>query len=177
MGKAFEKETKTIEEQGEKQIKAIQDNKEQSVSIKNYDYKDKLLLKKEREIFKKNYNDRLNQIEYLNDKVDYDNLKYTVISSGEEFEFDKSEDPILFLSTIKEGNISVEQAKNIQQDYERYLNSIGRGNKTAKQKKPLENSNILFNARNKVINFIEDYGSMILEAMRLANKKEQDLKY
>ena len=122
MGKAFEKETKTIEEQGEKQIKAIQDNKEQSVSIKNYDYKDKLLLKKEREIFKKNYNDRLNQIEYLNDKVDYDNLKYTVISSGEEFEFDKSEDPILFLSTIKEGNISVEQAKNIQQDYERYLN-------------------------------------------------------
>ena len=89
MGKVFEKETKTIEEQGEKQIKAIQDNKEQSVNIKNYDYKDKLLLKKEREIFNKIYNDRLNQIEYLNDKVDYDNLKYTVISSGEEFEFDK----------------------------------------------------------------------------------------
>ena len=177
MGKAFEKETKTIEEQAEKQIKAIQDNKEQSVNINNYDYKDKLLLKKEREIFKKIYNDRLNQIEYLNDKVDYDNLKYTVISSNEEFEFDKSEDPILFLSNIKEVKISVEQAKNIQQDYERYLNSIGRGNKTAKQKKPLENSNILFNARNKVINFIEDYGIMILEAMRLANKKEQDLKY
>ena len=89
MGKAFEKETKTIEEQGEKQIKAIQDNKEQSVNIKNYDYKDKLLLKKEREIFNKIYNDRLNQIEYLNDNVDYDNLKYTVISSGKEFEFDK----------------------------------------------------------------------------------------
>ena len=29
LGKAFEKQTKTIKDQGEKQIKAIQDNKEQ----------------------------------------------------------------------------------------------------------------------------------------------------
>ena len=39
MGKAFEKQTKTIEDQGEKQIKAIQDNKQlaniQGVTIKN----------------------------------------------------------------------------------------------------------------------------------------------
>ena len=38
-GKAFEKQTKTIEDQGEKQIKAIQDNKQlaniQGVTIKN----------------------------------------------------------------------------------------------------------------------------------------------
>ena len=39
LGKAFEKQTKTIEDQGEKQIKAIQDNKQlaniQRVTIKN----------------------------------------------------------------------------------------------------------------------------------------------
>ena len=40
LGKAFEKQTKTIEDQGEKQIKAIQDNKKQlantqEVTIKN----------------------------------------------------------------------------------------------------------------------------------------------
>ena len=29
LGKAFEKQTKTIEEQGEKQMKAIEDNKKQ----------------------------------------------------------------------------------------------------------------------------------------------------
>ena len=54
MGKAFEKQTKTIKDQGEKQIKAIQDNKEQLVNINNDDdvYKNKLLLSKEREIFK-----------------------------------------------------------------------------------------------------------------------------
>ena len=42
LGKAFEK-------QGENQIKAIQDNKQQLIS--NDDYKNKLLLSKEREIF------------------------------------------------------------------------------------------------------------------------------
>ena len=51
LGKAFEKQTKTIENQGEKQIKGIQDNKEQSVNINDDDYKNKLLLLKEKEIF------------------------------------------------------------------------------------------------------------------------------
>ena len=46
LGKAFEKQTKTIEDQGEKQIKAIQDNKQQLIS--NDDYKNKPLLSKVR---------------------------------------------------------------------------------------------------------------------------------
>ena len=44
LGKAIEKQRKTIEDQGEKQVKEIQYNKD--------DYKNKLLLSKEREIFK-----------------------------------------------------------------------------------------------------------------------------
>ena len=61
LGKAFEKQIKTIEEQGKKQVKAIQDNK-QLVNINNDDdYKDKLLLSKEREIFKDIYNKRLDK--------------------------------------------------------------------------------------------------------------------
>ena len=48
-GKAFEKQTKTIKDQGEKQIKAIRDNKKQLVNIDNDDdYKNKLLLSRER---------------------------------------------------------------------------------------------------------------------------------
>ena len=44
LGKPFEKQTKTIEDQGEKQINVIQNNKEQSVNINDDDYKNKLLL-------------------------------------------------------------------------------------------------------------------------------------
>ena len=39
----FEKQTKTIKDQGEKQIEPIQDNKKQLANI-NDDYKNKLLL-------------------------------------------------------------------------------------------------------------------------------------
>ena len=60
-GKTFEKQTKTIEDQGEKQIKAIQDNRKQLIS--DNDYKDKLLISKERKIFKDIYNKRLDKIE------------------------------------------------------------------------------------------------------------------
>ena len=181
LGKAFEKQTNTIKDQGEKQIKAIQDkdfNKliEKTEIYSDNDYKKELILKKEREIFKKIYNKILNQVEYLNDGIDYDNLKYTVINSGEKFEFDRSEDPILFLDDIKEGKISVEQAKNIQEEYKKYLNKIRKGNKTTKQKETIDNMSIIFNTRDKVINFIEDYGSMILEAKRLAKQKGTRLK-
>ena len=48
--KAFEKQTKTIEDQGKKQVKAIQHK--QIVNSNKDNYKNKLLLSKEREIFK-----------------------------------------------------------------------------------------------------------------------------
>ena len=52
LGKAFEKQTKTIEDQGEKQIKAIQDQ-EKVKTIKKYDYdaEDTLFISKQKEIF------------------------------------------------------------------------------------------------------------------------------
>ena len=99
LGKAFEKQTKTIEDKGEKQIKAIQDNRRQLIS--GDDYKNGLLISKEREIFKDIYNKRLDKLEELNNKIDYDNLKYVVESSGDEYSFNKIEDPISLLNDIK----------------------------------------------------------------------------
>ena len=46
LGKAFGKQTKTIEDKGGKQIKAIQDNRKQLIN--DDDYKSKLLISKER---------------------------------------------------------------------------------------------------------------------------------
>ena len=69
MGKAFEKQIKTIEDQWEKQIDALEnlkDTNKQIVSIDND--QDKLLLSKEREIFSNIYNKRLNKIEDLTKK-------------------------------------------------------------------------------------------------------------
>ena len=167
LGKAFEKQTKTIEDKGEKQIKAIQDNRKQL--IRDDDYKNKLLISKEREIFKDIYNKRLDKLEELNNKIDYDNLKYVVESSGDEYRFNKIEDLIALLNDIKKGKISLEEAKEQQKNYYNSLNTIRRGNKNASQKRTF---NILFDARDNAIKFIEDYSSMILEAKKLAKEQE-----
>ena len=70
---------------------------------------------------------------------------------------------MIFLNDIKTGKILLEEAKNLQQDYEAYLKRIRKGNKSTEQRKTLANINILFHARNNAIKFIEDYGSMILD--------------
>ena len=88
-----------------------------------------------RQIFKNIYNKRLDKIEELSKKIYYENRKYTVISSGEEFEFDKSEDLLVFFNDIKKAQISLEEAKNLQKDYNEYLKKIRRGNRNKAHKK------------------------------------------
>ena len=51
MGKAFEKQKKTIEDQGKRQVKAIQNNKMELANI-NDDCKNKVLLSKEEKFLK-----------------------------------------------------------------------------------------------------------------------------
>ena len=108
----------------------------------------------------------------MNNKIDYDNLKYVVENSGDEYRFNKMKDPITFLDDIKKGKISLEEANDHQENYYEYLNAIRKGNKSANQKITLTNINILFNARDNAIKFIEDYSSMILEVKKLAKEQE-----
>ena len=175
LGKAFEKQIKTIEDQGKKQVKAIQDKQIVNINNKdNYkdDYKDKLLLSKEREIFKDIYNKRLDKIEELNNKIEYDNLEYAVYSRKELIDVYELKDPLTLLDEIKKGKISLEEAKNYQKNYLDYLKTIRKGNKSVEQRKTSANLNMFYNARESAIKFIEDYGSMILEAKKLAREQE-----
>ena len=109
----------------------------------------------------------------MNNKIDYDNLKYVVESSGDEYRFNKIKDPITFLVDTKKGKISLKEAKDQQQNYYKYLNTIRKGNKNAIQKTTLANINILFNARDNAIKFIEDYSSIILQAKKLTKEQEE----
>ena len=171
LGKAIEKQRKTIVDQGKKQVKAIQDNK-MLVNINKDDYKDKLLLSREREIFKDIFNKRLDKIEELNNKIDYNNLKYVTANNRLSYTFSELEDPLTLLNEIKKGETSLEEAKTEQQNYLEYLNVIRKGNKNAEQRKVIANINMLYNARNDAIKFIKDYGSKILDAKKLAREKE-----
>ena len=101
LGKAFEKQIKTIEDQGEKQIDALKDlkpkqPKEQLVNV-NDDYEDKLLHSKEQEIFRNIYNKRLDKIGELTKKIDGNNLISTTLSTGDTIDFSRKNDPLTLL--------------------------------------------------------------------------------
>ena len=71
LGKAFKKQIKTIEDQGEKQVDALknlEDLNKQPVHVNN-NYEDKLLHSKEREIFRNIYYKRLDKIEEVTKKL------------------------------------------------------------------------------------------------------------
>ena len=133
VGKSIEKQRKNIEDHGKKQVEAIQDNK-QLVNINKDDYKDKLLLSKEREIFKDISNKKLNKIEELNNKIDHDDLDYVVFSKDMEYNFSIEKDPISLLKAIKDGEISLKEARDRQKNYLQYLNIIRKGYKNSVKK-------------------------------------------
>ena len=108
----------------------------------------------------------------MNNKINCDNLQYVVVSSGKTYDFSTLKDPISLLEEIEKGRITLQEAKNTEQDYLDYLNIIQKGNKNAEQKRALTNINMFYNARNNAVKFIEDYGSMILDAKKLAREQE-----
>ena len=102
----------------------------------------------------------------MNNIIDYNNLEYAVYRSKNIYNFSEITDPLTLLDEFNKSKISLEQEKNNQQNYLEYLNTIRKGNKNPEQRKTLANINIYFNARDSAIKFIEDYGSMILEAKK-----------
>ena len=76
LGKGFQKQTKTIEDQGEKQIKAIQD-KDFSKSIENakFDSDDDLTILKQKELYNELTEEKKAEIKNLDNRVDRDKDK------------------------------------------------------------------------------------------------------
>ena len=135
LGKTFEKEVKTIEDKGQKQIDALENLKVQNKQLVNVDddYEDKLLHSKEREIYRNIYNKRLDKIEELTEKINDDNLIFAIISTGKTIDFTKKDDPLTFLNKIQKRKITIEEAKESQKDFDKYLKTIRKGNKTHEQ--------------------------------------------
>ena len=77
MGKAFEKQIKTIEDQGKKQVDALENlkKKEQTKSIEDKSHNQR----KATAIFNELINKRKEIMSELHDSVDYNNLKFEYI--------------------------------------------------------------------------------------------------
>ena len=107
MGKAFEKQIKTIKDLGEKQIKAIQDQG-QLKTIKKYDYdsEDTPFISKQKEIFNELVDERREKITDLDKKVNSDDLIYRYKGNTTDVNFGEFDNAIDIIDKIRDGKIA-----------------------------------------------------------------------
>ena len=192
LGKAFEKEIKTIEDQGKKQVEVLKDlkPKEQTKPIThkldddNDDDDDDGESLKQKETYNKLFDEKLNEIREISKEMDYKSLIYAFTTKVIGLvNFIKFKGPFSLLKEIRNGDISLKMVKKYQKNLKRKLDQIKSGNpkhESGKQLHTIENVKNLFDSRQKTIDLFDDYSKIKYESIYRSNMmklKEQGLKY
>ena len=123
LGKAFEKQTKTIKEQGEKQIKPIQDKRPiKSTEKFTYDINDSPKVLKEKNIYNKLTEESFEKINNLDKKVDASKLVFGYKGKTADQDFSKFDNALDLIDKIRNSEISLneaidEQAESIERNW------------------------------------------------------------
>ena len=106
LGKAFQEQIKTIKEQGEKQVKAIQD-KEFNKSIKELEYgsNDDPMLLKQKEIYNELTEDKKHEIKKFDKTVNRKGLLYRYKGNTSDVDISKYYRAIDLINKIKNGTL------------------------------------------------------------------------
>ena len=103
-GKALEKQAKTIEDQEEKQIKALEKHGKELIMYGGE--KDSLELLKQKEMFDELVNERRLEVNKLSEKIDFNNLTYHYKGKSAPKCFIRFKGPLILYNDIKNGRIS-----------------------------------------------------------------------
>ena len=115
MGKTFEKQTKTIEDQGEKQIKAIQEKRPiKSIEKFTYDINVSPIVLKEKNIYNKHTEESFDKIKNLDKGVDTNKLVFKYEGNTNHEDFSKFDNALDLINKIRDGEISLNEAKDEQ---------------------------------------------------------------
>ena len=74
----------------------------------------------------------------MNNKIDFDDLDYVILSKDMEYNFSIEKDPISLLKAIKDGEMSLKEARDRQRNYLQYLNIIRKDIKIQYKKEPYQ---------------------------------------
>ena len=149
--KAFEKQIKTIEDQGQKQVDALKDLKPKEQT--------KLIEDKSNNNLKAiiTFNDLVNKrkeiMSELHDSVDYNNLKFEYVGPTKDVSFYEHRNSKELFNAIKNSQIKFGEVKNKQNEFLNKLNNVKIGKKTDEQKEVINNLEKFYNSREEVINF------------------------
>ena len=132
LGKAFEKQIKTIEDQGKKQVDALKDlkPKEQTKPIEDKSNNQS----KATIIFNDLINKRKKLMSELYDSVDYNNSKFEFVGPTKDVSFYEHMDSKELFNAIKNNWIKFSEVKNEKNNFLNKLNEVKIGNKIIKQK-------------------------------------------
>ena len=176
LGKAYDKQIKTIEDRGKKQVDALE--KLKTKEIKPIEDKPNNQLKAVT-IFNELISKRKELMNKLYDSVDYNNLNFEYVGSTEDVSFYEYMDSKERFNAIRDNKIGFSEAKNKQNDFLSKLTNTKIGRKTLEQKKIIISKDFMFLDKTLLI-FLDTTVKCfriqitVLSKMRL---KEQDLKY
>ena len=136
MGKTFEKQTKTIKDRREKQIKAIQDKRPfKSIKKFTYEINDSPIVLKEKEIYNKLTKESFEKINNLDKRVDIDKLVFKYKGNTPDQDFSKFDNALDLANKIRNGEISLNEAKDDQTKLRSDMGKIKKVQKNIYQKK------------------------------------------
>ena len=149
LGKAFDKQIKTIEDQGKKQVDALK--KLKTKEIKPIEDKSNNQLKAAT-IFNEPISKRKELMNKLYDSVDYNNLKFEYVGSTEDVSFYEYMGSKELFNSIRDNKTGFSEARNKQNDFLNKLTNIKIGRKTLEQEKTINNLQRFYVSRKEVIN-------------------------
>ena len=162
LGKAFEKQIKTIEDQGKKQVDALESlkPKEETKSIE-----DKCNNQSKASII---FNDLINKgkkiMSKLYDSVVYNDLKFEYASENKDVSFyEYMDSKELLNNAIKNNQIRFSKVKKKQNEFLNKLCKIKIGKKNTEQKKVI-NIEKFYISREEFTNFLRDFIEMLSDA-------------
>ena len=169
MGKAFEKQTKTIENQGEKQVQGLKDlNPKELEAVKDNKSNNNKTSSIYNEISDKLSRERIGETYNISKKIDFNNFTYYFKDPGLALiKFIGFRGPLNIHEEIKNGNVSIEKMGEDQKQFKSKLNEITTGNpkKSKDQLYTIKDIKNLYNSRDKVIKLNNDYAKIISEVM------------
>ena len=137
LGKAFEKQIKTTEDQGEKQIDALKDQKQtKAITYKSDDDDDddhKTCTSKE--IYNEILEERIDEILKMSKEISYSNLVYDFKGPTSPTHFSEYGDPMYIYGHMKNGEKTLPQVEEEQNYFKKDLNQITSGDPKYKSEK------------------------------------------
>ena len=170
LGKAFQKQTKIIEDQGKKQVDALADLKPKETKpreTKPIQYGDYFL-------------NGLAKIQESSEAIDFNNLIYHFKSPNiSSISFAKFKGPMHICKSIHNGNTTLENLEKEQTELKRDLGHIKQGypnNRSKEQEKTINNIKNLYDSREKVVQLFNDYANSMSRNIYDSKQKGTGLK-